>query len=81
MYSNGQPSHRATSTPRGGTSSIPAAMAIIHQDDKYLMQLRDDIPNIVYPGVWGFFGGHLKSQENPEMGLKRELIEKINYSL
>ena len=59
--------------------SIPAAMAIIYQDDKYLMQLRDDLPNIVYPGVWGFFGGHLESEENPEMGLRRELIEEINY--
>ena len=54
-------------------------MAIIHQDDKYLMQLRDDIPNIPYPGVWALFGGHLEPGENPEAGLKRELIEEINY--
>ncbi|MBE9047371.1 NUDIX domain-containing protein [Pleurocapsales cyanobacterium LEGE 10410] len=58
---------------------ISVAMAIIHQDGKYLMQLRDDIPNILYPGVWGFFGGHLEPGEEPEEGLKRELIEEINY--
>lgn len=58
---------------------IPVAMAIIYQDDKYLMQLRDDVPNIVYPGVWGFFGGHLEPGEEPEIGLKRELIEEIDY--
>jgi 8-oxo-dGTP pyrophosphatase MutT (NUDIX family) len=58
---------------------IPVAMAIIHRDGKYLMQLRDDIPNILYPGVWGFFGGHLEPGEDPEVGLKRELIEEINY--
>ena len=54
-------------------------MAIIHQDGKYLMQLRDDIPNIAYPGVWGFFGGHIEPGEEPEAALKRELVEEINY--
>lgn len=58
---------------------IPVAMAIIHQNGKYLMQLRDNIPNILYPGVWAFFGGHLEPGEEPEQGLRRELIEEINY--
>ncbi len=58
---------------------IPVTMAIIHQDGKYLMQLRDDFPHILYPGVWGLFGGHLEPGEKPEAGLKRELIEEINY--
>lgn len=66
---------------RKSPQPIPVAMAIIYQDDKYLMQLRDDIPNIVYPGVWGFFGGHLEPEEKPETGLKRELIEEIDYSV
>ena len=58
---------------------IPVTMAILHQNGKYLMQLRDDIPHILYPGVWGLFGGHLDPGEEPEMGLKRELKEEINY--
>ena len=58
---------------------VSVAMAIIYQEDKYLMQLRDDIPNIAYPGVWGFFGGHIEPGEEPEAALKRELIEEINY--
>lgn len=62
------------------TQLISVAIAIIYQDGKYLMQLRDDIPNIVYPGVWGFFGGHIEPGEEPEIALKRELIEEINYS-
>ena len=62
------------------TKVISVAMAIIEQDGKYLMQLRDDIPSIVYPGVWGFFGGHIETGESPEVALKRELIEEINYS-
>ena len=59
-----------------GTS---VAVAIIHQEGKYLMQLRDDIPDIAYPGVWGFFGGHIEPGEEAEAALKRELIEEINY--
>ena len=48
-------------------------------DGRFLMQLRDDIPTILYPGVWGLFGGHLEAGESPEIGLKRELQEEINY--
>ena len=61
------------------TQVTSVAIAIIEQDGKYLMQLRDDIPSIVYPGVWGFFGGHIEPGESPEAALKRELIEEINY--
>ena len=61
------------------TKMVSVVMAIIYQEGKYLMQLRDDIPNIVYPGVWGFFGGHMEPGEEPEAALKRELIEEINY--
>jgi 8-oxo-dGTP pyrophosphatase MutT (NUDIX family) len=56
-------------------------MAIIYQKGKFLMQLRDNIPDILYPGVWGLFGGHLELNESPEVGLKRELLEEINYSV
>lgn len=55
------------------------ALAILRQDGKYLMQLRDDFPHIVYPGHWSFFGGHLEPGETPTEGLVRELIEEIDY--
>lgn len=61
------------------TQPISVAIAIIHQDGKYLMQLRDDIPTIAYPGVWAFFGGHIEPGEEPEAALRRELKEEINY--
>ncbi|PSB06946.1 NUDIX hydrolase, partial [Pleurocapsa sp. CCALA 161] len=61
------------------TQPISVAIAIIHQDGKYLMQLRDDLPTIAYPGVWGFFGGHIEPGEEPEAALRRELEEEINY--
>ncbi len=55
------------------------AIAVIYQNNKYLMQLRDNNPKIIHPGVWGLFGGHLEPGESPEAGLRRELIEEINY--
>lgn len=55
------------------------ALAILERNKRFLMQLRDDIPSILYPGVWGLFGGHLEPGESPEEGLKRELWEEIHY--
>jgi 8-oxo-dGTP pyrophosphatase MutT (NUDIX family) len=57
------------------------AIAILYQQDHYLMQLRDDVPGIAYPGHWGFFGGHLNPGETPEAGLRRELMEEIGYQV
>lgn len=55
------------------------AVAILQQDQNFLMQLRDDNPNILYPGHWAFFGGHLDPGETPEVGVRRELLEEIGY--
>lgn len=57
------------------------ALAILYQEGKFLMQLRDDIPGILYPGQWGFFGGHLDPGEEPEQGIIREVREEIGYGL
>lgn len=60
---------------------VHVAMAILYQKQRFLMQLRDDIPGIVYPGCWGLFGGYLEPGETPEAGLKREVEEEINYTV
>jgi 8-oxo-dGTP diphosphatase len=60
-------------------SPVEVALAILYQEGKFLMQLRDDIPGILYPGHWGLFGGHLEAGETPEEGLQREVIEEIDY--
>lgn len=54
-------------------------MAILYRDRHFLMQLRDDFPHIIYPGIWGFFGGHIEPGETPETGVQRELLEEIGY--
>ncbi|MBD2387902.1 NUDIX hydrolase [Cylindrospermum sp. FACHB-282] len=60
---------------------VYVAIAILYQDNKFLMQLRDNVPGIAYPGCWGLFGGHIEKGESPNVALKRELIEEIGYDL
>lgn len=60
-------------------SKVAIAIAIIHQDGQFLMQLRDDLPNILFPGHWGFFGGHLEPGEEADTGIRRELYEEIGH--
>lgn len=63
-------------------TSISVAMAILYQNQHFLMQLRDDKPGqIIYSGKWGLFGGHLESAELPKAGVIREIQEEINYDL
>lgn len=57
------------------------AIAILYQNNKYLMQLRDNIPTIDAAGCWEIFGGHLEPNETPEQGIKREILEEIGYKL
>ncbi|WP_298614146.1 NUDIX hydrolase [uncultured Thermosynechococcus sp.] len=61
------------------TTIVPVALAILYQGDRVLMQLRDDNPNILYPGHWGLFGGHLEPEEAPIDGVQREVYEEIGY--
>ena len=60
---------------------VPVSMAVLYQNQSFLMQLRDDKDNILYPGKWGLFGGHLEAEELPQAGLIREVKEEINYFL
>lgn len=62
------------------TQQLQVAIAILYQERQFLMQLRDDIPGIAYPGCWGFFGGHIEPGETPKLALSRELHEEINFS-
>lgn len=62
-------------------NQVEVAIAILYRDGKLLLQLRDDIPGIAYPGCWALFGGHIEPGEIPEIALKRELQEEIGYDV
>ena len=55
------------------------AVAAILIDDRgrYLLQLRDEAPQIWYPGHWGLFGGSVEPGENEVAALRRELYEEL----
>ena len=61
------------------TGSDAVAAIIVLEDGRYLLQHRDDIPQIWYPDHWGCFGGAVDEGEDPITALKRELHEEIEF--
>ncbi len=56
------------------------AVLILKQDNKILLQKRSIIAKR-FPLKWGLFGGGIEDGENPETGLKREIIEELDLKL
>ncbi len=52
---------------------------LLTEDDRFLLQLRDDIPGIALPGHWACFGGHAEAGESAEQALRRELMEELAF--
>jgi 8-oxo-dGTP pyrophosphatase MutT (NUDIX family) len=70
------PTHFLTDThPLRGEDAVAAIITV--EDGRYLMQLRDDIPRIFYPGHWGCFGGAVGDGESGPEALRRELAEEL----
>jgi 8-oxo-dGTP pyrophosphatase MutT (NUDIX family) len=63
------------SNPLRGEDAVAAIITV--EDGRYLMQLRDDIPHIFYPGHWGCFGGAVGPGESGLTALQRELAEEL----
>jgi 8-oxo-dGTP pyrophosphatase MutT (NUDIX family) len=61
--------------PLRGEDAVAAIITV--EDGRYLMQLRDDIPRIFYPGHWGCFGGAVGPDESGLQALERELAEEL----
>ncbi len=55
------------------------AGAILHCGGRYLMQLRDDKPQILLPDHWACFGGAIDPGENALAALRRELVEELEF--
>jgi 8-oxo-dGTP pyrophosphatase MutT (NUDIX family) len=57
------------------------AALLVLEDGRYIMQLRDDMPNIWYPGHWGLFGGGVDDGEDELTALHRELREELELEM
>ena len=58
-------------------SSTASAAIITTEDGGFLLQHRDEIPGIWFPGYWGLFGGAIDDNESPAEALSRELGEEL----
>ncbi len=58
--------------PRDAVAAI-----IVVPPQGYLLQLRDNRPDIFFPDHWGLFGGAIEPGESEEAALRRELAEEI----
>ncbi|MDP9239014.1 MAG: NUDIX domain-containing protein [Chloroflexota bacterium] len=63
---------------------IGTTALIVDARGRFLLQLRDDKPEIVNPGLWGSFGGRLEPHETPypetpDDGFLRELREELSW--
>lgn len=61
--------------------SDAVAGLLVLDDGRYIMQLRDAIPGIFFPGCWGCFGGAIERGEQPLDALKRELREELEFHI
>ena len=61
--------------------SNAVAALLLHEDGRYIMQLRDAKEEIFFPGHWGCFGGAVEPGEEPEQALLRELQEEIGVDV
>src|SRR5579864_6296282 len=68
------------STPKLQAGNAVAAI-LLTADRRYVLQLRDDVPHIWYPGHWGLFGGSVDPHEDELTALRRELHEELELEL
>ena len=56
-----------------------ACAILIDTSGRFLLQQRDNVPGIVYPGKVGLFGGHREGTETFMQCVVREIYEEISY--
>lgn len=63
------------------TPQHAVAAVIKFNDGRYLLQLRDNKPDIWFPNHWGLFGGAIDDGETPKETLMRELNEELGIEV
>ncbi len=54
------------------------ACVILTKRQGFIMQLRDNLDNIFFPGRWGFFGGATEPNETWKETIVREIYEELS---
>jgi len=58
-----------------------ACVALLRADGAVLLQLRDDVPTISFPGHWSLPGGSIERDESPAAAAIREFEEETGYRI
>jgi len=58
-----------------------ALLLLVRRDGAVLLQHRDNIPTIDYPGRWGIPGGAVEPGETPWQAAVREIREETSYRI
>ena len=64
-----------------GKTRPQCGLLIENSEQQVLLQLRDDIPDIPWPGTWGTFGGQVEDGETPLEAIEREIREELSYDI
>ncbi len=60
---------------------VSAGVILVDPQGRVLLQLRDDRPDIMFPGHWGITGGAAEDGETPEQAALREVREETGLDL
>lgn len=58
-----------------------ATALLFDRNGQLLIYLRDNKPEISFPGYWDLFGGRVEPDETPEQALVRELNEELGITI
>jgi 8-oxo-dGTP pyrophosphatase MutT (NUDIX family) len=57
---------------------LQSSHAVLLLDGQYILQLRDNKPDIAAPGQWSLFGGMIADGEIPLQSIQREIFEELS---
>jgi NADH pyrophosphatase NudC (nudix superfamily) len=60
---------------------LAASIILYNRDGDFLLHLRDNKPEILFPNYWGLLGDFVNEFESPDRAIVRVVKEKIGFDL